>query len=484
MTVQNILDWFASFTVTDLLSWVTSFVGMTVVTALIVLSVLFFSRNYITRSSRRILNWISPLGVDMWVWLQRHKQVGTPKTKIKRWLKLAKLRRYRQRRYGYIKTYPEVYFLTLAVVAALYLIVGSACLWKQVAIPQTDWKFNVGLLIYTAGLAHFASGWKVVDKTHIGGVFVLGIPTIEISGLFLFVLGPDWLMKFSQIELAPVDISVPSSPEKVWRGRGPDNKPLPIPKDSDYEEPIRIIFADEEHSKLDDKDLLKKAARADDPLLRSQTQEVEYIVRMAILPGHYFDFIVKVKDYPNARVQIRGFGVAKINEEFTSISVRRASFQNQEYNLRLQQHLAREVRSWGVGINNAKIRILLSYSMNKAIEGIPEGEAQGRAEAEKAYGMKSSMKTLSEGEEIKLTNEGRGRASAVKSLQDATTDALTRRAKELELEGSDVLGAEVAREIGQSQSDKFVLGVGGIAEALGLSRALSGSIRPKTKETE
>lgn len=404
---------------------------------------------------------------------------GRIRTGTRRWFRLVHLRRYRQVRYGYVKTHPEVYFLVLAVTAVLYLAAGTACLWAHLTIPRINHPLNVGVLIYIFGIAHFASGFRVVDRTHVGGVFVLGIPTIEITGFFLIVLGPDFLMKFGQVELAPIDISVPSAPEKVWRGRDDKGKPLPIPRDSDYEEPIRIVFADEEYSTLNKRrDPLRNKVREDDPLLRSQTQEVEYIVRMAVLPSHYFDFVVKVKDYKNARVQIRGIGVAKINEDFTKICVRRASVENDKYNGLLQRHLANEVRGWGVAIINAKIRLLLSYSMNKAIEGIPEAEAQGRAEAQKAYGQKDAAKTLSEGERIRLTNEGQGRAAAETAHLDAVTQGLKRRMGDLALEGSDVLGAETASVIGQSDSDKLVLGAAGLVEAIGLGKAVGSAVRP------
>lgn len=56
-------------TTQEILNWLTSFVGITLLTALAVAAILFFGRNYIGRRGRRLLNWISPLGVDAWTWI-------------------------------------------------------------------------------------------------------------------------------------------------------------------------------------------------------------------------------------------------------------------------------------------------------------------------------------------------------------------------------------------------------------------------------
>jgi hypothetical protein len=377
-----------------------------------------------------------------------------------------------------IKHYPQLYYWTLLLVGCAYAGVGGLVHYAGVSISINGEDADVGYLIFMIGAFHYIGSIKIVDRAYLGGVSILGIPACEVTGRFIIAL---WLIcDYDEIELTPIEISVPTSPEKVWRGRDAGGKPLPIPVEGGYEEPLRVVFTSQDYEKLEASEPeVAKLISKGDPLLNRTTEEVSFVVRAAVQPGRFFDFYVRIRDYNNARVQIRALGIAKITEDFSKMSAAVALATLESNNLKLEEHLGKYVESWGVAIVNAKITIQLSYSMNSALEEIPEAQAKARATVHHAEGAAKATVLQSEADQTRLTNEGKGRAAADKAQLNATTSALKRRTKELELSGAEVLGAETARAIGQGPSDKIILGATGFVESLGIGKALAKTLGGK-----
>lgn len=347
-----------------------------------------------------------------------------------------------------VVNYPALYYLGLFTLFGIYFLTGLFLLLSGLEISALDSTAKVGYLVWEVGVIHFLLGIRIVDANQIGGVFLLGWMTEEVSGTIVCVPpGPFWLIT---LPLLTQEMEIPAEPENIWRGEDPPPAGRP-----ELRPPIRITFAEGENK--------------DDPLQRRVTEEVSFFVRLRI--ERFFPFYVRVGSIEEAKRQLEDTGVSYLAEVLPHHTLSEAIKRVVDYSRELKSRLDAAVESWGVRIPTARVKQFpFSKSLNTAIQQMAESSAK-----------KIATITAAEGEREKRTLEGAGSAAAEKALLDARTEGLRRRKDDLGItDGAVVAGIEAAERIGQGASTKIIVGAAGIKEIIGLGAAVAEGTKTQT----
>lgn len=348
-----------------------------------------------------------------------------------------------------VVNYPILYPLGLLALFGIYLLLGLTVNHFELEITFGDSSARVEYLIWELGVIHFLFGIRIVDANQIGGIFLLGWMTAEVSGTVVCVPpGPFWLIT---LPLLTKEMEIPAEPENIWRGEG--NPPAERP---DLRPPVRITFAE--------------GADKNDPLQRRVTEEVSFFVRLRI--ERFFPFYVRIGSIEEAKHQLEDAGVSYLAEVLPSHTLSDAIKKVADYSRELKERLDAAVGGWGVRIPTARVKQFpFSKSLNTSIQQMAESTAK-----------KIATITTAEGEREKRSLEGAGTAAAEKAVLDARTDALTRRMKDLNItDGAVVAGIEAAERIGQGSSTKIIVGAPGIKELVGLGASIAEGTKTPTK---
>lgn len=347
-----------------------------------------------------------------------------------------------------VKTYPLLYWFALGGLAALWFLLGLIFIGQTFNAVGYEW--NTELLIWIFGILHFAAGIRVIDANRIGGIFVLGWPTCQITGQLLCV--PPGLLWMKDEEILTKEMEIPAEPENIWREEAapPADRPNLRP-------PIRITFAEGKDK--------------DDPLQRRVTEEVSFFVRLRI--EKFFNFYVRIGEMNEAKHQLEDVGVSYLAEVLPGHTLSEAIKKVGDYSGQLKERLVEATIGWGAKVVTARVKQFpFSRSLNAAIQKMAEETAGKRAAIIKA-----------EGEKQKLTLEGKGAANAVQAGIDARTNGYKKMAKDLGVHGKDVLGVETARAIGGSESTKIIVGTGGFADLIGAGVAIADTVKGSPAKT-
>lgn len=350
-----------------------------------------------------------------------------------------------------VETFPQIYFLSLAALMALFFMSGFLGLFVgNVSFAGTEW--NLGLLVWTIGIVYFAAGFRVIDPENWAGVLVLGWPTIAISGKFVFTMpGISTLAVFTR---GSIQIEIPTEPENIFRDE--DNIPVPPGK----KPPVRITFA--------------QGTKKEDPLEQRITAEVSAFARYRIEKP--WDFYVRIaassniadgNPYTEANKQLEDMIVSLLQERLTKMTVARAYKTLDKTNDALDNHLREKTSHWGIVIIDVRIKTFgFGHDLNRAIQKVPESKAN-----------KQSTINNAEAEKQRLVLEGEGRGKAIQAELDGRGDGLKNMATKLGVEPREVLGAETARDIGNSPSTKIVVGTDGLKQLVGAGVAIAESAK-------
>ena len=348
-----------------------------------------------------------------------------------------------------VPSYPVLYLLGLLCLAGVWVILGY---WLKGNPFETHYlgELDVGYLVWTLGALHFAAGFRIVRIDMLGGVFLFGVPTVEVTGKPIIV--PPGIFSLGTVSRKVLEMEFPENPEKIYRGDAPE-VPLGL------KPPIRIPFANPPQNDA-------SGINPNDPLHRRSTNEVTFFVRMQVTS--VFDFLVHIGDETAARVQLEDMGVSVLNDELTQLTPAQALQKIGEKSQRLEDDIRKRTRWWGVKIHNARIKLIeFSHGLNSSIQGIPKAAADAQATV-----------LTAEGEKTKRTREGEGDAAARKADLVERTAGLKKMAEDLGVETSVVIAAETAQAIGKSSSDKIIVGTQGFADLLGIGTAIAGAIKP------
>jgi hypothetical protein len=361
---------------------------------------------------------------------------------------------------GWVPRYTLAYFGVLALTAAAWCGLAFAFYNNTVTLGGTEW--NIGLVILVLGVFHFVTGIRIAGIEEIVGAYIFGFPTIKVSGGV--IVAPLGVFGISRDKYHTLEVEFPAEPQNIWRG---DKELCPPGK----KPPIRIPFSDP-HGDYPF-GITNAGIREGDPLHRRSTNEVTFITRWRILDP--FNLRRNIGTQEMAIDQMEDIGVSFLNEVLTKMPLSVALFNLATINIHFEIRMRQKTRHWGIEIVDCRIKTIdLSHDLNSSIQEMSENDAKAQGAI-----------LLAQGEKAKRTLEGQGTAAAAQALAkaqlDGRTDGLTRMRAELKLKSAAILAADVARDIGQSPSDKIILGIGGLAEALGAGAAIAGALKTNKK---
>lgn len=348
----------------------------------------------------------------------------------------------------HVSRYPFVYWLALLLLAGIWIAVGLYYFGTNFKITE-DAALNAGILIWITGLLHFVAGYRTIEAEETAAVFILGISTIQVRGAPLVT--PPGLFRVIIYSRRVVQLEVPTEPEKVYRG---DETKVP----DGFKPPIRIPFANPPRHDTTGID-------PTDPLHRRTTNEVSFFVRMIV--EDVIDFHVRIGSMEEAKRQIEDMGVSLLSDTLTQLTPAMALSRLGSLSDELDNHIREKTTGWGVIVVTARIKLIeLSHNLNSAIQDIAEGGAKAQATA-----------LIAEGERKRLASEGQGRADAIKSEIDARTKGMQEMAASLKIDPTDILGAETARAMAASPSDKIIVGLDGFKDLLGAAASMGSTFK-------
>jgi len=216
-----------------------------------------------------------------------------------------------------------------------------------------------------------------------------------------------------------------------------------------------------------------------DGLSKRVTAEVHHVVRIRVDdPSLFFS---NIGDIEEAFKQIEDEMVSVLTRFYTRMSVAQALMNMQWMSIHLFRAVERrvsaheKVKSWGINVQTAFVKLIhTSHGINIAI-----------SEAAEAPFEKERVVTAAEGERIKRELEGKGAAIAARDLEQKTLEGrakgLKKLAFEIEVSGSQVQAAEVARAIGNN-GNTVVVGAEGFGQLAGIAAATLGQNETNKKK--
>lgn len=359
-------------------------------------------------------------------------------------------------------------FVTLTFVWVLFMALGlvfSMLTWNQEVTVATDVSVSVGQLLLGAILIWTVSSIKVLQADELGAVLMYGLPMIKIRrGPKFLVTG---LFQLERFMATVAQNQFPDEPELIQKTD--DKTPLEIvevtaPDGSVTKRskvrPIRITTA-------------KPRADAPDDILNVQ-MIVEFTFWVRWIVVNPFLFIVNAGgSIDNVVKQMRDVGESCLNSEVTKQTPSQLITGFEKLQKKLQEELKKSVERWGVRVENVGMTAPdLNHEVAMALRDIPKAKAEA-----------VQVRVRAEAEEYRLAQEGKGRGKAREEELAGEGRGYKRAGKFIGVEPQEVLAAQVAREtVGQGD---LVLGAEGIAQAVGLGRAiLKQKPKPQTKESE
>lgn len=376
--------------------------------------------------------------------------------------------------YG-LKLFAACVAIVLIITLVLYVSVDNIALSTVAIRPWLLWLF--------AGAAYIALSWRFSDPIPPDGRAVrvrLGRATDTMGS------GPPFLPLgiFTRIPLTNLVVQreLPGEPHKLYRGEVKTLAEAEEILTKGWVLPLRITFGD---AKLDEAGARKRldyeydgVEDADgrkipfnphvtsDGLAQRLSQEVSLIIRFRIMDG--VKFIQNTGDVESAVRQIEDEMVGVVNKRFPLISVSQALQNLGWINAILYRSVIRRTLNWGVEIepNGAYVKSIgLNHDLNKALTGPAKAD----------FDAKAAIRT-SEGQRETLINVGTGTADAAQRLARGEivgkADGLHYMTGALDVDGADVLAANVATEFAKAGNATFVSPETGVAGLVGIGASI------------
>lgn len=371
----------------------------------------------------------------------------------------------------------------------LYLFIAPI-----VVIETADSKYVLRpwIIWLLAGIVYIVLSFrwaKPIKADQIGVRTIFEKPTDQVGPGLPFV--PLGIFDIIPLRNLTVQNEWPAEPEKVFRGDVKETPP------DGYKPPIRITFreavTEDEAKKLlgdyyelpakdyetgDDIKWNFQPIAPDDGLARRVTAEVVAVTKYRIIDG--VKFVQTVGGENQASQQIEDVVVSVLQRFLTLMSAGQA-LQNIEWiSLMLHNAVKLRTQSWGIELEAPKGAFLKSINFhrdfNNAIAVPAEADFQAKGIIRK-----------SQGEQARLENEGKGKASAAEALARAELvgrgEGLQQMMKTLKVSGAEALAAEVAMTFGKSGTTTIVDSKTGIAGLAGAASSLF-QAKPATTPTD
>jgi len=342
---------------------------------------------------------------------------------------------------------PRLYYcLWIAGVAIIVvLLLVSWVAWDKELYKDFGITFNGGSTFALLAVTYLALSLKGVGANEVAGAFFYGKALVRLNSGLHFV--PFILMQVKKESRTIQEFQCPGEPEKVFKGD--DKEALP----DGMIRPIRVV------------------TRAPDPNSKSEEildTQMSFVVSFVFQYAVYdvFDYIANFGTLETVHIQLRDIGEATVAEYATEKTASKFIEGVPETNQKLGVKVQERFQNSGVKIISARlVSPDITHDVSSALAGIPIARATAK-----------QTKIKADGEEVRLTKEGAGKAAAELSWLSAQAEGLKKIRTELEISGETVLAAEAVRGL-SDKTDVIVVGAeGGMKDVMGLVKGAQSAL--------
>ncbi|MDP2655197.1 MAG: hypothetical protein Q8P17_01395 [bacterium] len=356
-----------------------------------------------------------------------------------------------------------LFWIPVVLVYGLLLIVAVFLNFFEDPIEIFDEEYGTGTIMLYTLLLYTAASLRIIGPKELGCRLFFGKPIDNVSSGLTFV--PLWIYGLVTETRLIIQDELPAEPDKIYRGDKDDEFGKTVPKELQslgWKPPIRITFSD--HNKESEKPELMIGEN--DPYDKRLTAEVVPVIRWKI--DDFVVFLKTIDSIDDARKQMEDTCVKMFTERLTKVSPAVALLRISDYSDELKiaietlVHGSEANPGWGIRIENAQIKAInFSQTLNAAVQDVVVKERKKMADI----------------------LEGQGLGGKEKAVLDGRTDGLAKMAKDLDVKGNVVLGAETARAIageGDKSSQRTIIaGSGGFVDLVGTAAAIAKSFTDK-----
>lgn len=349
--------------------------------------------------------------------------------------------------------------------------------------------FHLTWIIFYAQFAYVFLGFREIGEEEVAGLILIGYPLEEVSSGLCFT--PLGIFRLRKDPMTFFTIEIPAAPQLIYLGKDdvvPEGKFPPIRVTSATREGTKKAFEKKRQAAAlaalaGETPATVPAARNidddQDPLDTNRiTYGVESGVRWKIQQGEYITFLRSFGTREEVHRQFSAIATAFVVEELGQCTVAYALQFLAEINKRLRNKLeeathessastdtadSKARNNWGIALDMAFIKMpSFHHGLNKAIAAPATAKLEG------------------EGEQARLTLEGKGRAAAEGASIDARTEALIRQRDNLNVRGEVALAADTAQRITENPGQKTVItGSGGFGDIIGAAIGIGEVLKNK-----
>lgn len=352
---------------------------------------------------------------------------------------------------GYaLNTRISLYLAAVALVSLPFLIIVA---WAVATGLSGSFPW-FELILMIPFLTYYVTSVYIVQEDHVAGIFVLQQYAWEIGPGVYFV--PRFITEVGDLPVSFEQDQFPGDPERISKQR--DDLAL-----NGLLRPFRTPTAGSE------------PGDSDDPLNTRMTLEPTASVVWRLRRRSFFEMWIRVpgKTWPEKKINIRKQMYDSLHSMLGKSVAKRTPAQIfeqlEEIDLELEMALQIALEKFGVEIDRVEMQPPdLTHAVNIALAGISEARAQKQAGITRAEEEKQSEILRQEG--IALGRERLSEADRKERQNRGVGDMEA--AKALGMSGADFRAGEIAKEtIGEGT---MVLGVEGIAQAMGLGKLILG----------
>lgn len=348
-----------------------------------------------------------------------------------------------------VPEHPELYwpilFGGMAIIAIMLIIALTT--WSSLLFDGLGITFNSGPTAIVFVIIYLVLSFKEVRADEVAGAYHYGKALVRLNSGPHFA--PFGLMQILKAPRTVQEFQCPGEPETIQKG---DDK---VPLEPGMVRPIRAVTR---APKASEKDLLDT----------QMTLEVSFVVQYAITD--ILDYKANFGSKEEIEKQLRDIGEVTIVEDITQNTP--ASFINTlpDINEKLAGQVKKRFKNSGIKV--VSVRLIspdITHDVSKALANIPIARAEAKQVEIKAGG-----------EQVRLTREGDGKASAELAMLNARAEGQKRMMKQLKVGGEVIIAAEAVRGL-SDKTDVLVVGAeGGMRDVMGLVKGAQSTLNSKT----
>ncbi len=355
---------------------------------------------------------------------------------------------------------PKIYLIVLIVYTIAQIgLAFIAYSVRSIPIANLGLDWTWGGLVFALQVPHLALSFTYVRADEFGGFLFFGQPVMEIERGLKF--RPLFFLRMESCSRKVQQSQFPGDPELVFKGSDENFFNL---SESDREKLVLPIRATTNKPR---KKVEVSEGRDENALDTQMTLEVNFYVRWQIL--HFFAFFIRIGDTKEGLRQLRDSGERVIVTEIASKTPQEVIRNLGNINEVLDRGLSEVTEDWGINVlETAMLSPDFTHKVNASLRDVVDAKARA-----------SSKKIEARAEEVRLSREGRGKASAKLADLKAMSDG----AKELGIDPNQVIALEATKAIAGEGTTIFFDGGGkDDASSLGIgTRLVAGGLQAFNK---